>query len=131
MEYKITPLQPRHVAKPARRVPAGPVTYDVVSSVPLELESEYDVVVIDQGTVLCKVTLLHGADPELVTKQMAVDIIVSDGELRLRRSRRYEGAWLDRGDLLGTISDVHPKLEETWVMRSIGKIAEYQLSKEQ
>ena len=131
MEYKITPLQPRKVAKPVRREPAGPVAYDIVSSVPLELESDYDVHVIDQGTVLCKVTLLHGADPELVTKQMAVDIAVVSGELKLRRSRRYEGIWLDRGDLIGTISDVHPKLDETWIMRSIGKIAEYRLAEVQ
>jgi hypothetical protein len=128
VEYKITPLQPRKVAKPARREPAGPVTYDIVSSVPLELESDFDTVVIDQGTLLCKVTLLHGADPELVTKQMAVDINVIGGELKLRRSRRYEGIWLDRGDLIGTVSDLHPNLDETWVLRSIGKIAEYKLS---
>ena len=47
MDIKINPLQPKRVPKPVRGEPAGPTLYNVVSLVPLELESNEGVSVID------------------------------------------------------------------------------------
>ena len=128
MDIKINPLQPKRVPKPVRREPAGPTLYNVVSLVPLELESNEGIAVIEQGQVLCNVILLYGIDPELVTKQLGTDIEVVGGELICKRSRKYEGDWRKAGDVLGTVEDVNPHLEATWILGATGKLTDYKLA---
>ena len=101
MDIKINPLQPKRVPKPVRREPAGPTLYNVVSLVPLELESNEGIAVIEQGQVLCNVILLYGIDPELVTKQLGTDIEVVGGVAK------SVGAHVGRKDPSRLVANVH------------------------
>tara|TARA_B100000029_G_scaffold456344_2_gene484286 strand:- start:48 stop:437 length:390 start_codon:yes stop_codon:yes gene_type:complete len=128
VDIKINPLQPKRVPKPVRREPAGPTLYNVVSLVPLELESNEGVSVIDQGSTLCNVTILHGIDPDLVTKQLGTDVQVVEGQLICKRSRKYEGDWRNAGDVLGTVDNVNPNLGAEWILSTVGKFSEYEVA---